>query len=82
VVTKIFSEGLPQPHSSTESFCCNTMPDDKTAGNLNCALLLNERKRMMITKQHLHFIQVVVYFFVSPKIRTTRQATILLFHLQ
>ena len=34
---KFFLPGFPQPHKFAESFCCNTMPEEIIAGNLNWA---------------------------------------------
>jgi len=35
VVMNTFDPGPDQPHRVTESFCCNTIPDERTAGSLS-----------------------------------------------
>lgn len=49
VVRYTFDPGADQPQNVTESFCCSTIPDDKTAGNLNCAneIKLKEKNKMI-----------------------------------
>jgi hypothetical protein len=60
VVTKIFSEGFPQPHKFAESFCCNTMPEEIIAGNLNWASDREERIKRIIANSERHLILVQV----------------------